>query len=102
MYARRVVLDGGNTRALCGGCCATPEFICACILRYISRLPVTRQLGLFSMLGLWALLTLIGVFFAVWTGYGGHEHSNEGQQRPQAEHREQSELARDGQAGIVT
>src|SRR5437868_2931923 len=73
MYARRVVLDGGNTRALCGGCCATPEFICACILRYNSRLPVTRQLGLFSMLGLWALLTLIGVFFAVWKGYGGHE-----------------------------
>ena len=25
------------------------------------------------MLGLWALLTLIGVFFAVWKGYGGHE-----------------------------
>src|SRR2546429_7773468 len=72
MYARRVVLDGGNTRALCGGCCATPEFICACILRYNFCLPVTRQLGLFSMLGLWALLTLIGVLYAVWLGYGGH------------------------------
>src|SRR5437762_14065610 len=73
MYARRVVLDGGNTRALCGGSCATPEFICACILRYNSRLPVTRQLGLFSMLGLWALLTPIGVSFAVWQGYGCHD-----------------------------
>ena len=72
MYARRVLPDGANTRAVCGGRSAIPEFICACILRYNLRLPITRQLGLFSMLGLWALLTLIGVFFALWKGYGGH------------------------------
>jgi uncharacterized protein len=35
-------------------------------------LPIARQLGLFSMLGLWAVLTLIGVLYAVWLGYGGH------------------------------
>jgi len=72
MYARRVIPDGANTRAVCGGRSAIPEFICSCILRYNLRLPITRQLGLFSMLGLWALLTLIGVFFALWKGYGGH------------------------------
>jgi uncharacterized protein len=72
MYARRVIPDGANTRAVCGGRSAISEFICPCILRYNLRLPTTRQLGLFSMLGLWALLTLIGVFFAVWKGYGGH------------------------------
>src|SRR6266480_3551755 len=75
MYARRVVLDGGNTRALCGGCCATPEFICACILRYNSRLPTTRQLGLFSMLGLWAILTLTGMLYSVWLGYSGRAYA---------------------------
>jgi hypothetical protein len=34
-------------------------------------LPATRQLDLLSMLGLWALLTLIGVFYALWHGYSG-------------------------------
>ncbi|MBA0088942.1 MAG: hypothetical protein HRJ53_28470, partial [Acidobacteria bacterium Pan2503] len=72
MYARRVIPDGANTRPVCGDRSVIPEFICSCILRYNLRLPITRQLGLFSMLGLWALLTLIGVFFAVWKGYGGH------------------------------
>src|SRR5438874_2057076 len=66
MYASRVIL-------VSGGPCCIAKLVCSVILRYNSRLPVTRQLGLFSMLGLWALLTLIGVFFAVWKGYGGHE-----------------------------
>ncbi|HKW62395.1 MAG TPA: type II CAAX endopeptidase family protein [Candidatus Acidoferrum sp.] len=34
-------------------------------------MTATRQLGLFSMLGLWAVLTLIGVLYAVWLGFGG-------------------------------
>jgi len=42
-------------------------------LRYNFRLPATRQLSLLSMLGLWAGLTLMGVFYAVWSGYSGHE-----------------------------
>ena len=71
MYARRVVLGGANTVAICDGRCSIPEFVWSCILSYNLRLPATRQLGLFSTLGLWALLTLIGVFYAVWKGYGG-------------------------------
>jgi CAAX protease family protein len=34
-------------------------------------LPATRQLGVLSMLGLWAVLTLTGVLYAVWVGYSG-------------------------------
>ena len=62
MYARRVVLEGADTGAVCDGRCSIPEFVWSCMLSYNLRLPTTRQLGLFSMLGLWALLTLIGVF----------------------------------------
>ncbi|HYL86399.1 MAG TPA: type II CAAX endopeptidase family protein [Candidatus Angelobacter sp.] len=36
-------------------------------------MPATRQLGLLSMLGLWAVLTLTGVLYATWQGYGGRE-----------------------------
>src|SRR5260370_9272697 len=39
-------------------------------LRYNPRLPATRQLGPFAMLGLWAVLTLAGVLYSVWQGYG--------------------------------
>ncbi|PYT66363.1 MAG: hypothetical protein DMG39_26990 [Acidobacteria bacterium] len=65
MYASRVIL-------VSGGPCCIAKLVCSVILRYNFCLPVTRQLGLFSMLGLWALLTLIGVLYAVWLGYGGH------------------------------
>jgi membrane protease YdiL (CAAX protease family) len=34
-------------------------------------LPASRQLGLFPMLGLWAVLTLTGALYSVWLGYGG-------------------------------
>ena len=71
MYARRVILEDADTGAVCDGRCLIPEFVWSCMLSYNLRLPTTRQLGLFSMLGLWALLTLIGVFYAVWKGYGG-------------------------------
>jgi len=40
-------------------------------LRYNFCLPVTRQLGFFSVLGLWAALTLAGALYASWLGYGG-------------------------------
>ena len=72
MYASRVIFDGATTRATVfkAGCCAA-EFFWSCILRYNFRLPATRQLGLFSMLGLWAVLTLIGAIYAVWQGYAG-------------------------------
>ena len=36
-------------------------------------MTATRQLGLFATLGLWAILTLVGVLYAVWLGFGGHE-----------------------------
>jgi membrane protease YdiL (CAAX protease family) len=41
------------------------------LLGYNSRLPATRQLGFFSVLGLWAALTLTGALYASWLGYGG-------------------------------
>jgi uncharacterized protein len=41
------------------------------LLRYNFRLPATRQIGLLSMLGLWAALTLTGVLYSSWLGYGG-------------------------------
>jgi len=34
-------------------------------------LPATRQLGPLSALGFWAVLTLAGVLYSVWLGYGG-------------------------------
>jgi membrane protease YdiL (CAAX protease family) len=40
-------------------------------LRYNFLLPATRQLGALSMLGLWAVLTLTGVLYAVLQGYSG-------------------------------
>jgi len=40
-------------------------------VRYNSRLPATRQLGLLPMLALWAVLTLTAALYAVWLGYGG-------------------------------
>jgi len=45
-------------------------------VRYNSRLPATRQLGLLSIFGLWAVLTLTGVIYAVWHGYGGREFAS--------------------------
>jgi uncharacterized protein len=52
---------------------AVPGIWSAISLRYNSRLPATRQLGLFSMLGLWAALTLTGALYGAWQGYGGRE-----------------------------
>src|SRR5229473_7120136 len=43
----------------------------AIALRYNPRLSATRQLGPLPMLGLWAALTLTGVLYASWLGYGG-------------------------------
>ncbi|MGH9676177.1 MAG: CPBP family glutamic-type intramembrane protease [Candidatus Acidiferrum sp.] len=40
-------------------------------LRYNSRLPENRQLGLLPMLGLWAALCFGGALDASWLGYGG-------------------------------
>jgi len=37
----------------------------------IAKLPSTRQLGFFSVLGLWAALCLAGGLYASWQGYGG-------------------------------
>ena len=34
-------------------------------------MPATRQLGPLSALGFWAVLTLAGVLYSVWLGYGG-------------------------------
>ena len=36
-------------------------------------MPAPRQLGAFSVLGLWAALCLTGTFYATWHGYGGRE-----------------------------
>lgn len=36
-------------------------------------MPVTRQLGPFATLGLWALLCFVGGLYASWHGYGGRE-----------------------------
>jgi len=36
-------------------------------------LPATRQLGVLSMLGLWAGLCLTGALYAAWQGYGGRD-----------------------------
>src|SRR5260370_17146115 len=38
---------------------------------YTTLFRSTRQLGPFAMLGLWAVLTLAGVLYSVWQGYGG-------------------------------
>jgi CAAX protease family protein len=39
------------------------------------RLPATRQLGLRSMLGLWAVLTVTGVLYSAWLSYGGRAYA---------------------------
>ncbi|HET8924948.1 MAG TPA: type II CAAX endopeptidase family protein [Candidatus Acidoferrum sp.] len=36
-------------------------------------MPATRQLGLLSMIGLWAALTLTGAMYASWQGFSGRE-----------------------------
>lgn len=36
-------------------------------------MPATRQLGVFSLLGLWAGLCLAGMLYATWQGYGGRD-----------------------------
>jgi uncharacterized protein len=38
---------------------------------YNSVLPATRQLGVLSMIGLWAALCLTGGLYTTWQGYGG-------------------------------
>jgi membrane protease YdiL (CAAX protease family) len=45
----------------------------ASAVRYNLRLAATRQLGALSMLGLWAVLCLVGGLYATWHGYGGRE-----------------------------
>jgi hypothetical protein len=65
MYASRLVWPQA---ALSGACVWS-----AISLRYNSRLPATRQLGQLAMLGLWAVLCLIGALYATWQGYGGRE-----------------------------
>jgi membrane protease YdiL (CAAX protease family) len=42
-------------------------------MRYNLCLAATRQLGALSMLGLWAVLCLVGGVYATWHGYGGRE-----------------------------
>src|SRR6266700_3890857 len=73
MYASRLILDPASARpAVCGGRCCIAELVWSTIgVRYNLRLPVTRQLGLFSMLGLWAMLTLTRMLYSVWLGYSG-------------------------------
>jgi membrane protease YdiL (CAAX protease family) len=46
-------------------------FVPSPVCLYTFCLPVARQLGVFSMLGLWAALTLTGALYASWLGYGG-------------------------------
>lgn len=42
-------------------------------VRYNLRLPATRQLGPFAMLGVWAVLCFTGVLYATWHGYGDRQ-----------------------------